>query len=124
LSTIPRRWKSRKKVRFRDRQRIEPLGAQLEQRRGAGCTKGYREKVTGAHSDRRELLKLLNSLTAGDTVTGTRIDRLARNAGHRTCLDLIRQATAAYSLGVSIPRARYSEWQMVRYSVANPCRSN
>ena len=53
--------------------------AQLEQLRGAGCTKVYREKVTGAHSDRRELLKLLKSLAAGDTVTVTRIDRLARS---------------------------------------------
>jgi DNA invertase Pin-like site-specific DNA recombinase len=35
--------------------------------------------VTGAHSDRRELLKLLKSLAAGDTVTVTRIDRLARS---------------------------------------------
>ena len=38
------------------------LDAQLEQLRGAGCTKIYREKVTGAHSDRRELLKLLKAL--------------------------------------------------------------
>jgi DNA invertase Pin-like site-specific DNA recombinase len=53
--------------------------AQLEQLRGAGCTKVYREKVTGAHSDRRELLKLLKSLAAGDTVTVTRIDRPARS---------------------------------------------
>ena len=35
----------------------QTLDAQLEQLRGAACTKIYREKVTGAHSDRRELLK-------------------------------------------------------------------
>ena len=57
----------------------QTLDAQLDQLRGAGCTKIYREKVTGAHSDRRELLKLLNGLTAGDAVTVTRIDRLARS---------------------------------------------
>jgi hypothetical protein len=34
--------------------------------------------VTGAHSDRRELLKLLKALAAGDVVRVTRIDRLAR----------------------------------------------
>jgi Resolvase, N terminal domain len=55
------------------------LDAQLEQLGGAGCTKVYREKVTGAHSHRHELLKLLKSLAAGDTVTVTRIDRLARS---------------------------------------------
>jgi DNA invertase Pin-like site-specific DNA recombinase len=54
--------------------------AQLEQLRGAGCTtKIYREKVTGAHSDRRELLKMLKALGPGDVVTVTRIDRLARS---------------------------------------------
>jgi DNA invertase Pin-like site-specific DNA recombinase len=57
----------------------QTLDAQLEQQRGAGGTKVYREKVTGAHSDRRELLKLLESLAAGGTVTLTRIDRLARS---------------------------------------------
>ena len=57
----------------------QTLDAQLEQLRGAGCTKIYREKVTGAHNDRRVLLKLLNALAPGDVVTVTRIDRLARS---------------------------------------------
>ena len=35
--------------------------------------------MTGAHSDRRELLKLLKHLAPGDVVTVTRIDRLARS---------------------------------------------
>ncbi len=57
----------------------QTLDAQLEQLRGAGCTKIYREKVTGAHSDRRELLKMLHALAPGDVVTVTRINRLARS---------------------------------------------
>ena len=57
----------------------QTLDAQLDQLRGAGCTKIYREKVTGAHSDRRELLKMLEHLTPGDDVTVTRIDRPARS---------------------------------------------
>src|SRR6266852_4568676 len=57
----------------------QTLDAQLEQLRGAGCTKIYREKVTGAHSDRRELLKMLHALAPGDVVIVTRIDRLARS---------------------------------------------
>jgi DNA invertase Pin-like site-specific DNA recombinase len=57
----------------------QTLDAQLEQLRGAGCTKIYREKVTGAHNDRRELLIMLNHLAPGDVVTVTRIDRLARS---------------------------------------------
>src|SRR6202035_2495561 len=47
--------------------------------RGAGCTKIYREKVTGSHGDGRELLKMLHALAPGDVVTVTRIDRLARS---------------------------------------------
>jgi DNA invertase Pin-like site-specific DNA recombinase len=39
----------------------------------------YREKVIGAHSDRRRLLKMLDRLAPGDAVTVTRIDRLARS---------------------------------------------
>ena len=47
----------------------QTLDAQLEQLRSAGCTKIYREKVTGAHNDRRQLLKMLDDLGAGDGVT-------------------------------------------------------
>jgi DNA invertase Pin-like site-specific DNA recombinase len=58
----------------------QTLDSQLEQRRAAGCTtKIYREKVTGAHIDRCELLKMLKALAPGDVVTVTRIDRLARS---------------------------------------------
>src|SRR5262245_28522767 len=57
----------------------QPLDSQLEQLRGAGCTKIFREKVTGAHNDRRELLKMLKGLVQGDMVIVTRIDRLARS---------------------------------------------
>jgi DNA invertase Pin-like site-specific DNA recombinase len=38
------------------------LDAQLEQLRAQGCSRIYREKVTGARPDRTELLKLLNSV--------------------------------------------------------------
>ena len=57
----------------------QTLDAQLEQLRAAGCAKIYREKASGAQADRRELLRLLNRLAAGDVVTVTRIDRLARS---------------------------------------------
>jgi DNA invertase Pin-like site-specific DNA recombinase len=55
------------------------LDTQLDELCGAGCTRIYREKVTGAHGDRHELLKMLDRLAAGDVVTVTRIDRLARS---------------------------------------------
>jgi DNA invertase Pin-like site-specific DNA recombinase len=59
----------------------QTLDAQLDQLRAAGCSNWniYREKVTGARADRRELLRMLDRLTPGDVVTVTRIDRLARS---------------------------------------------
>jgi DNA invertase Pin-like site-specific DNA recombinase len=39
----------------------------------------YREKVTGARADRRELNRILGKLAPGDLVTVTRINRLARS---------------------------------------------
>jgi DNA invertase Pin-like site-specific DNA recombinase len=59
----------------------QTLDSQLEQLRAAGCSSRniYREKVTGAHSDRRELNRMLGKLASGDVVTVTRIDRLARS---------------------------------------------
>jgi DNA invertase Pin-like site-specific DNA recombinase len=40
----------------------QTLDAQLEHLRKAGCTQIYREKVTGAGADRRELLKMLKAI--------------------------------------------------------------
>jgi DNA invertase Pin-like site-specific DNA recombinase len=42
----------------------QTLDSQLEQLRKAGCNSRniHREKVTGAHSDRRELLRMLDRL--------------------------------------------------------------
>ena len=52
----------------------QTLDAQLEQLRGAGCTRIFREKVTGAHNDRRELLRMFAALAPGDVVAVTRLD--------------------------------------------------
>ena len=57
----------------------QTLDTQLAQLRKAGCRQIFREKVTGARADRRQLLKLLKAVAPGDVVTVTRIDRLARS---------------------------------------------
>src|ERR1700733_12033778 len=57
----------------------QTLDAQLGQLKAAGCARIYREKVTGARADRKELLNMLRLLAAGDVVVVTRIDRLARS---------------------------------------------
>ena len=43
----------------------QTLAVQLEQLRRAGCSQIYREKVSGAGPDRRELLKLLKHVRPG-----------------------------------------------------------
>src|SRR5690242_17170973 len=59
----------------------QTLDSQLDQLRKAGCSSRniYREKVTGARPDRRELNRMLGELAPGDVVKVTRIDRLARS---------------------------------------------
>jgi len=57
----------------------QTLEAQLEGLKAAGCQRIFREKVSSARADRRELNKMLGKLGAGDIVVVTRIDRLARS---------------------------------------------
>jgi DNA invertase Pin-like site-specific DNA recombinase len=59
----------------------QTLDSQLEQLHAAGCSGRniYREKVTGARPDRRELNRMLGKLAPGDLVTVTRIDRMPRS---------------------------------------------
>jgi DNA invertase Pin-like site-specific DNA recombinase len=57
----------------------QTVEAQLEQLGAAGCSRIYREKVSGAKVDRKELGKLLRLIAMGDQVVVTRIDRLARS---------------------------------------------
>ena len=70
--------------------RVSTQGQDLGQQRGtlreAGCTRIFEEKVSGAKRDRPELGRLLEHLRAGDVVTVTRLDRLARST--RDLLDI------------------------------------
>ncbi|HEY5328283.1 MAG TPA: recombinase family protein [Acidobacteriaceae bacterium] len=53
--------------------------AQVRQLRADGCKKVFREVASGAKTDRAQLRRLLAQLDAGDVVTVTRLDRLARS---------------------------------------------
>ncbi|ENV35481.1 recombinase family protein [Acinetobacter gerneri] len=57
----------------------QDLTNQRTELQGAGCTRIFAEKRSGAHAARPELERMLDHLRAGDTVTVTRLDRLARN---------------------------------------------
>ena len=49
----------------------------------AGCAKVYREKASGAQTDRAELTKVISRMEPGDVLVVCRLDRLARSNG--TC---------------------------------------
>ena len=57
----------------------QTLEAQLDQLKEAGCEAIYKEKASGARSDREQLKTLLRDLQAGSTLVVTRLDRLARS---------------------------------------------
>lgn len=63
--------------------RVSTDGQSLENQetalRAAGATKVFAEKVSGAKSDRAALARVLASLSAGDMLLVTRLDRLARS---------------------------------------------
>jgi DNA invertase Pin-like site-specific DNA recombinase len=63
--------------------RVSTRGQDLAQQRvmlrESGCTRIFEEKVSGTKRDRPELGRLLDHLRAGDVVTVTRLDRLARS---------------------------------------------
>ena len=57
----------------------QTLETQLEQLNAHGCSQIFREKISGANSDRPQLHRLLSNLQEGDALVVTRLDRLARS---------------------------------------------
>ena len=71
----------------------QDLRNQRDELHAAGCTRIFAEKVTGSHSRRPELARMLDHLRPGDVVTVTRLDRLARST--RDLLDIAERIQAA-----------------------------
>src|SRR5262249_24254367 len=55
----------------------QDLTSQEHELTAAGCAKVFKEKVSGAMTDRAELAKLIRRLEPGDVLIVTRLDRLA-----------------------------------------------
>ena len=70
----------------------ESVEAQVRQLTKAGCKKVFREVASGAKTDRAQLRRLLDQLEAGDVLTVTRLDRLARST--RDLLNTLAAITA------------------------------
>jgi DNA invertase Pin-like site-specific DNA recombinase len=65
----------------------QSLSAQLAELKAANCAKIFQEKVSGARSDRKQLVRLIAVLAKGDLLVVTRLDRLARST--RDLLNLL-----------------------------------
>jgi DNA invertase Pin-like site-specific DNA recombinase len=65
----------------------QSLSAQLAELKAANCAKIFQEKISGARSDRKQLIRLMGVLTKGDVLVVTRLDRLARST--RDLLNLL-----------------------------------
>jgi DNA invertase Pin-like site-specific DNA recombinase len=70
----------------------QSVDAQVRQLTKAGCKKVFREVASGAKTDRAQLRRLLDQLEAGDVLTVTRLDRLARST--RDLLNTLAAITA------------------------------
>jgi DNA invertase Pin-like site-specific DNA recombinase len=70
----------------------QDLTNQRAELHAAGCTRIFAEKITGTQRARPELTRMLDHLRAGDVVTVTRLDRLARST--RDLLDIAEHIRA------------------------------
>ncbi len=75
----------------------QSLIQQQEDLKTAGCIRLFEEKASGAKRDRPELLRMLDHLRAGDVVTVTRLDRLARSTR-----DLLEIADRLLAIGAGL----------------------
>jgi DNA invertase Pin-like site-specific DNA recombinase len=71
--------------------RDQNLAAQDAELMAAGCAKVFKEKISGAKTDRPELVKAIGRLEPGDVLVVTRLDRLARST--RDLLNVIAAIT-------------------------------
>ena len=57
----------------------QKLDLQMQALKKAGCSKIFREKVSGASRDRPELKRMLDQIRDGDIIVVWKLDRLARS---------------------------------------------
>ena len=93
----------------------QDLAAQDAELRAFGCAKVFKEKASGARSDRPELAKVIGRLEPGDVLVVVRLDRLARST--RDLLN-VPASVRSRTPGPTPPRPTASSCS--RCSVASP----
>src|SRR5262249_51810476 len=77
--------------------RDQDLASQVAALQAAGCGNIFKERASGAKTDRPELAKVIRRLEAGDVLVGTRLDRLARSTRDLlNILDAVAKAGASF----------------------------
>jgi DNA invertase Pin-like site-specific DNA recombinase len=82
----------------------QDYAAQVEALKAAGCERVFSEKASGKSTNgRREFDKLMRALLPGDSVTVTKLDRLARSSRdlHNILHELAEKGCGFVSLGES-----------------------
>jgi DNA invertase Pin-like site-specific DNA recombinase len=73
------------------------LDSQVAELKAAGCERVFREKVSGAKTDRKQFRRAVASLAPGDVLVVTRLDRLARSTRDLlNTLDAVAKADAGF----------------------------
>lgn len=82
----------------------QELDIQLKALKEAGATKLYKEKISGAKVDRKELNSLLDTIKAGDTLIVTKADRIARSLSQleKVVTDLTNRGVAVNILNMGL----------------------
>ncbi|ASU98581.1 MULTISPECIES: recombinase family protein [Bacillus subtilis group] len=94
----------------------QELDLQIKGLKEAGATKVYKEKISGAKADRKELSKLLKEIKAGDTLLVTKADRIARSLSQleKIVTDLTNRGVAVHILNMGMFTAETMENPMTK----------
>lgn len=89
------------KIQAKDGNSLESQRKLLE---SSGATKVFVDSFTGTRADRPQLSKLLSILKAGDTLTVTKLDRIARSLPHGSKLvnDLLQKGIRINILNIGV----------------------
>ena len=101
----------------------QDLAAQDAELMAFGCAKVFKEKVSGARTDRPELAKVISRLEPGDVLVVTRLDRLARSTRDLlNVLDELANAVPAFVRSGHLGRHHDAPRQTDADGARRPCR--
>lgn len=94
----------------------QELDIQVKALKEAGATKIYKEKISGAKTDRKELNKLLAEIKPGDTLLVTKADRIARSLSQleKIVTDLTSKGVTVHIMNMGMFTAESMENPMTK----------